>query len=94
MDMIDINKSCETESALEFWEQSFVLTEEQKRAVLQQKVILWTNAMTEEIQRETETPAGVLEYSITNWIDDKRRQFNEDWNNDNFLCPDEEFPSD
>ena len=31
---------------------------------------------------------------MANWTDDKRRQFNKDWNNDDFLCPDEEFLSD
>ena len=38
-----------------------MLTEEEKRAVLQQKIIFWTNAMTEDLCRETGTPAGVVE---------------------------------
>jgi hypothetical protein len=36
--MLDLIKACETESELEFLEQCFVLTEDQKQAVLQQKI--------------------------------------------------------
>jgi DNA gyrase/topoisomerase IV subunit A len=33
--MLDLIKACETESELDFLQESFVLTEEQKEAVLQ-----------------------------------------------------------
>ena len=99
IDMMDLIKSCEIEGALQFLEQSFVLTEEKKRAVLQQKIMFWTNAMTEDLCRETGTPAGVVEDLMDNWSSEEKRQFNEDWANDDFLCWDDEaeqphFPAD
>ena len=54
--MTDLIKAYMTERYLEFLEQSLVLTEEHKRASLQQKVIFWINAVAEEIERDTETP--------------------------------------
>jgi hypothetical protein len=61
IDIVDLIKSCESESesALEFLEQSFVLTEEQKRVVPQQKIMFRTNAMAEDIQQEIETPVAL-----------------------------------
>ena len=88
--MMDLIKSCENEGALQFLEQSFVLTEEEKRAVLQRKIIFWTNAMTEDLCRETRTPAGVVEDLMDNWSSEEKRQFNEDWAKDDFLCWDDE----
>jgi hypothetical protein len=49
--MLYLIKACETESELDFLQESFVLTEEQKEAVLQQRIIFWTNAMAEDIAR-------------------------------------------
>ena len=92
--MMDLIKACESESALEFLEESFVLTEEQKRTALQQRIVFWTNAMADELQRETETPSDVVPDLMTNWTDEERRQFNIDWANDEFLVPYEEVPSD
>ena len=51
--MMSLITSCETEIALEFLEECFVFTEEEKRAVLQQKIILWTNAMAEDLERKS-----------------------------------------
>ncbi|CAB4018411.1 Hypothetical predicted protein [Paramuricea clavata] len=92
IDIVDLIKSCESESALEFLEQSLVLTEEQKRLVLQQKIMFWTNAMAEVIQQEIEMPVGVVPGLMANWTDEEKRQFNEDWANDEFLCYAEEQP--
>ena len=86
IDIVDLIKSCESESALEFLEQSFVLTEEQKRVVFQQKIMFWTNAMAEDIQQEIETPVGVVPGLMANWTEEEKRQFNKDWANDEFLC--------
>ena len=44
---MDLIKAFDTESELDFLQESFVLTDEQKEAVLQQRIILWTNAMAE-----------------------------------------------
>ena len=43
--MLDLIKACEAESELDFLQESFALTEEQKEAVLQQRIIFLTNAM-------------------------------------------------
>ena len=84
------DQSCGNEGALDFLEQYFVLTEEEKRAVLQQKVIFWTNAMAEDLRREIDTPPSVVEHLMTNWTDEEKCRFNEDWANDEFLSYDEE----
>jgi hypothetical protein len=49
---LDLIKACEAESELDFHQESFMLTDEQKEAVLQQRIIFWTNAMAEDIERE------------------------------------------
>jgi hypothetical protein len=81
--MLDLIKACETESELDFLQESFMLTDEQKEAVLQQRIIFWTNAMAEDIAREN--PVGVVDGFMDNWTDDQRRLFNEDWANDDGL---------
>ena len=48
--MMDLIKACETESELDFLQESFILTSEQKEAVLQQRIVFWTNDMAEDIQ--------------------------------------------
>jgi hypothetical protein len=63
--MLDLIKAYETESELDFLQESFVLTEEQKEAVLQQRIIFWTNAMAEDIEREN--PVGVVDGFMDNW---------------------------
>jgi hypothetical protein len=88
--MLDLIKACETESELDFLQESFVLTEEQKEAVLQQRIIFSTNAMAEDIAREN--PVGVVDGFMDNWTDDQRRLFNEDWENDEGLCELEQLP--
>jgi uncharacterized protein YeaC (DUF1315 family) len=82
--MLDLIKACETESELDSLQESFMLTDEQKEAVLQQRIILWTNAMAEDIEREN--PVGVDPDMMANWTEDQRLLFNEDWANDNGLC--------
>ena len=52
--MLDLIKACEAESELDFLQESFMLTDEQKEAVLQQRIIFWTNAMAEDIERENQ----------------------------------------
>ena len=48
--MMDLIKACETESELDFLQDSFVLTDEQKETVLQQRIIIWTNAIADNIE--------------------------------------------
>jgi hypothetical protein len=81
--MLDLIKACEAESELDFLQEPFILTDEQKEAVLQQRIIFWTNAMAEDIAREN--PSGVVDGFMDNWTDDQRRLFNEDWANDDGL---------
>jgi uncharacterized protein YeaC (DUF1315 family) len=50
-----------------------MLTEEQKEAVLQQRIIFWTKAMAEDIAQEN--PIGVVDGFVDNWTEDQRRQF-------------------
>ena len=88
--MLDLIRACETESELDFLQESLVLTEEQKEAIFQQRIIFWTNAMAEDIAREN--PVGIVDGFMDNWTEDQRRQFNEDWENDEGLCELEQFP--
>ena len=67
-----------------------MITEAKKRAVLQQKVIFWTNAMAEDLRHEIDTPPSVVEDFMTNSTDEEKRRFNKDWANDEFLFYDEE----
>ena len=67
-----------------------MLTDEQKEAVLQQRIIFWTNAMAEDIEQEN--PVGVDPNMMANWTDEQRRLFNEDWANDEGLCELEQLP--
>ncbi|CAB4038436.1 Hypothetical predicted protein, partial [Paramuricea clavata] len=90
INMLDLIKACEAESELDFLQESFVLTDEQKEAVLQQRIIFWTNAMAEDIEREN--PVGVDPDMMANWTEDQRRLFNEDWANDDGLCELEQMP--
>ncbi|CAB4006373.1 Hypothetical predicted protein [Paramuricea clavata] len=78
INMLDLIKACEAESELDFLQESFVLTDEQKEAVLQQRIIFWTNAMAEDIERENPV-AGVVDGFMYNWTEDQRRLFNEDY---------------
>ena len=88
--MLDLIKACEAESELDFLRESFALTEEQKEAVLQQRIIFWTNAMAEDIEREN--PVGVDPDMMANWTDEQRSQFIADWANDEGLCELEQLP--
>ena len=47
---MNLNKACETESELSILQESFLITDEYKKAVLQQRVAFWTNAMAEDIR--------------------------------------------
>jgi hypothetical protein len=90
LDLIKACVSCEAESELDFLQESFVLTEEQKEAVLQQRIIFWTNAMAEDIAREN--PVGVVHGFMDNWTEYQRSQFIADWENDEGLCELEQLP--
>ncbi|CAB3992512.1 Hypothetical predicted protein [Paramuricea clavata] len=90
INMLDLIKACEAESELDFLQESFVLTDEQKEAVHQQRIIFWTNAMAEDIEREN--PVGVVDGFMDNWTEDQRRLFNEVWANDDGLCELEQLP--
>jgi hypothetical protein len=68
--MLDLIKACEAESELDFLQESFMLTDEQKEAVLQQRIIFWTNAMAEDIEREN--PVGVVHGFMDNWTEDQQ----------------------
>jgi hypothetical protein len=80
----------EAESELDFLQESFMLTDEQKEAVLQQRIIFWTNAMAEDNEREN--LVGVVDEFMDNWTEDQRRLFNEDRANDDGLCELEQLP--
>jgi hypothetical protein len=88
--MLDLIKACKTESELNLLQKSFMLTDDQQEAVLQQRIIFWTNAMADDIEREN--PDGVVDGFMDNWTEDQRRQFNEDWANDEGLCELEQLP--
>ncbi|CAB4032171.1 Hypothetical predicted protein [Paramuricea clavata] len=90
INMLDLIKSCEAESELDFLMESFMLTDDQKEAVLQQRIIFWTNAMAEDIERKN--PVGVVYGFMDNWTEYQRRQFNEDWAKDEGLCELEQLP--
>jgi hypothetical protein len=68
--MLDLIKACEAESELDFLQESFALTEEQKEAVLQQRTIFWTNAMAEDIERAN--PVGIVHGFMDNWTEDQQ----------------------
>ena len=95
--MMDLIKACETESELDFLQESFVLTDEQKEAVLQQRIIIWTNAMAEDIQQgndfndlvanrmEDIQQEHVFDDLMANWTETQRCRFIADWDNDEGL---------
>ena len=92
--MIDLIKACETESELDFLQESFVLTDEQKEAVLQQRIIIWTNAMADDIEQgnafdrlmasrtENVQQETVFDDLMANWTEEQRFRFIADWTND------------
>ena len=49
--MLDLIKACKTESELDFLQKTLVLTDEQKKTVLQWRIIFWTNAMADDIEQ-------------------------------------------
>lgn len=79
---MNLIKACETESGLDFLQESFVLTAKQKEAVLQQCIIFWTNAIAEDIQRGN---VNMFSDHMTNWTDDQRSLFIAGMNNDGLL---------
>ena len=46
--------------------------------------------MAEYLRCEIDTPPSVFEDLMTNWTDEEKHRFNEDWANDDFLFYDEE----
>ena len=85
--MMDLIKACETESELDFLQESFVLTDEQKEAVLQQRIIIWTNAMADDIEHgnafdglvasrtENVQQETVFDDLMANWTEEQRSRF-------------------
>ena len=65
------------------------LIEEQKGAVLQQRIIFWTNGMAEDIERQN--PVVVVDGFMDNYTEDQRL-FSEDWANDDGFCEPEQLP--
>ena len=95
--MIDLIKACETESELDLLQESFVLTDEQKKAVLEQKIIIWTNAMADDIEQgnafdglmasrtKNVQQETVFDDLVANWTEEQRSRFIADWTNDKSL---------
>ena len=95
--MMDLIKACETESELDFLQESFILTSEQKEAVLQRRIVFWTNAMAEDIQHgndfndlvanrmEDIQQEHVFDDLMANWTETQRCRFIADWHNDKGL---------
>ena len=95
--MMDLIKACETESKLDFLQESFGLTNEQKKAVLQQRITIWTNAMADDIEEgnvfdglmasrtENVQQGTVFGDLMANWTEEQRSRFIADWTNDEGL---------
>ena len=95
--MMDLIKACETESELDFLQESLVLTNEQKEAVLQQRITIWTNAMADDIEQgnvfdglmtnrtENVQQGTVFGDLMANWTEEQRSRFIADWTNDDGL---------
>ena len=95
--MLDLIKACESESELDFLQESFVLADEQKDAILQQRIVFWTNAMAEDIQQgndfndlvanrmEDIQQEHVFDDLVANWTETQRCTFIADWDNDEGL---------
>ena len=95
--MMDLIKACETESELDFLQESFVLTNEQKEAVLQQRITIWTNAMADDIEEgnvfdghmasrtENVQQGTVFGDLMANWTEEQRSRLIADWTNDEGL---------
>ena len=95
--MMDLIKACETESELDFLQESFILTNEQKEAVLQQRITIWTNVMADDIEQgnvfdgltasrmENVQQGTVFGDLMANWTEEQRCRFIVDWTNDEGL---------
>ena len=95
--MMDLIKACETESELDFLQESFVLTDEQKETDLQQRIIIWTNAIADNIghgnafdglmasRTENIQQETVFNDLMANWTEEQRSKFIADWTNDEGL---------
>ena len=95
--MLNLIKACKTESELDFLQESFILTDEQKDAILQQKIIIWTNALADDIEQgndfedlminrtENVQQENVFDDLMANWMEEQHCRFIVDWNNDEGL---------
>ena len=95
--MLNLIKACETESELDFLQESFILTDEQKDAILQQRIVFWTNAIVENIQQgddfnnfvanrmEDIQQEHVFDDLMANWTETQRCRFIADRDNDEGL---------
>ena len=85
--MLDLIKACESESELDFLQESFILTDEQKDAILQKRIVqqgddfntFVANRM-EDIQQE-----HVFDDLMANWTETQRCRFIADWDNNEGL---------
>ena len=94
--MLDLIKACKSESKLDFLQESFILTDEQD-AILQQRIVFWTNAMAEDIKQgndfndlvanrmEDIQQEHVFDDLMANWTEMQRCRFIADWTNDEGL---------
>ena len=95
--MLDLIKACESESGLDFLQESFILTDEQKDAILQQRIVFWTNAMAEDIEQgndfndfvanrmEDIQQEHVFDDLMANWTETQRCRFIAVWDNNEGL---------
>ena len=94
---MDLIKACETESELDFLQESFVLTDKQKKTVLQQRIIIWTNVIADNMEHgnaydglmvsrtENIQQETVFDDLMANWTEEQRSKFIADWTNDEGL---------
>ena len=70
-------RECEAEAALDIFEQAFDLTDEEKEAVLRQRLAIWT--------RSNSIDRSLLE----SWSDSQRLRFASKWADDSIMMPTE-----
>ena len=70
-------RECEAEASLDIFEQAFDLTDEEKEAVLRQRLAIWT--------RSNSIDRSMLE----SWSDSQRLRFASEWADDSIMMPTE-----
>lgn len=74
--MLDLIKAYETESELDFLQESFVLTDEKKEAIFRQRIVFWIKAMADDIEQGND-----FDDLTATWTEERRSRFIADWNN-------------